>query len=116
MILAVRNIHYLDSDNILEWLPLKKYHNIHFLISCDKAFSSPSQYKEISAEFYFQENHIFSRNYLIEAYMARYHKELDQQVYDALLEKSNEKDNQYLELLMQRLLVLSQDDFEEIKK
>lgn len=115
MILAVRNIHYLDSDNILEWLPLKKYHNIHFLISCDKAFSSPSQYKEISAEFYFQEKHIFSRNHLIEAYMARYHKELDQQVYDALLEKSNEKDNQYLELLMQRLLVLSQDDFEEIK-
>ena len=114
MILAVRNIHYLDSDNILEWLPLKKYHNIHFLISCDKAFSSPSQYKEISAEFYFPENHIFSRNHLIEAYMARYHKELDQQVYDALLEKSNEKDNQYLELLMQRLLVLSQDDFEEI--
>ena len=115
MILAVRNIHYLDSDNILEWLPLKKYHNIHFLISCDKVFSTPSQYKEISAEFYFQENHIFSRNHLIEAYMARYHKELDQQVYYALLEKSNEKDNQYLELLMQRLLVLSQDDFEEIK-
>lgn len=115
MILAVRNIHYLDSDNILEWLPLKKYQNIHFLISCDKVFSSPSQYKEISAEFYFQENHIFSRNHLIEAYMARYHKELDQQVYYALLDKSNEKDNQYLELLMQRLLVLSQDDFEEIK-
>lgn len=115
MILAVRNIHYLDSDNILEWLPLKKYQNIHFLISCDKVFSSPSRYKEISAEFYFQENHIFSRNHLIEAYMARYHKELDQQVYYALLDKSNEKDYQYLELLMQRLLVLSQDDFEEIK-
>lgn len=62
MILAVRNIHYLDSDNILEWLPLRKYHNIHFLISCDKVFSTPSQYKEISEEFYFQENHIFSRN------------------------------------------------------
>lgn len=115
IILAVRNIHYLDSDNILEWLPLEKYQNIHFLISCDKVFSSPLQYKEISAEFYFQENHIFSRNHLIEAYMARYHKELDQQVYYALLDKSNEKDNQYLELLMQRLLVLSQDDFEEIK-
>lgn len=115
LILAIRNIHYLDSDNILEWLPIKKYHNIHFLISCDKAFSSPLQYKEISAEFYFQENHIFSRNHLIGAYMARYHKELDKQVYDALLEKTKEKDNQYLELLMQRLLVLSQDDFDEIK-
>ena len=115
IILAVRNIQYLDSDNILEWLPLKNYHNIHFLISCDKAFSTTSQYKAISAEFYFQENHIFSRDYLIKAYMARYHKELDQQVYEALLDKSKEKDNQYLELLMQRLLVLSQDDFEEIK-
>lgn len=115
MILAVRNLHYLNSDNILEWLPTKKYQNIHFLISCDKVFSTPSQYKEISAEFYFQENHIFSRSHLVGAYMARYHKELDQQVYYVLLDKSSGKDNQYLELLMQRLLVLSQDDFEKIK-
>lgn len=115
MILAVRNVHYLDSDNVFEWLPVKKYKNIHFIISCDKVFSAPSQYKEITAEFYFQENTIFSRSHLVKSYMARYHKEFDQQVYDVLLDKSNNKDNQYLELLMQRLLILSQDDFEAIK-
>ena len=115
MILAVRNIHYLDSDNIMEWLPNKKYQNIYFLISCNKVFSTPSQYKEISEEFYFQDDSIISRNHLVRAYMARYHKELDQKVYYTLLDKSSGKDNQYLELLMQRLLVLSQDDFEEIK-
>ena len=115
LILAIRNIHYLDRDNVFEWFPVKQYRHIHFIVTCDKVFSTPSQFKKITEEFYFQDNNIFSRNRLVKSYMARYHKELDQQVYDALLEKSKDKDNQYLELLLQRLLVLSQDDFEAIR-
>lgn len=115
MILAIRNIQYLDKDNIFDWFPLRKFKNIRFILSCDKIFPAPSQFKENTLEFYFQDNRIFSRNRLIKSYMARYHKELDNQVFFALLDKAKDKDDQYLELLMQRLLVLSQEDFEIIK-
>lgn len=115
VILAIRNVRCLDWDNFFEWLPVKKYKHIHFLLSCNKVLSGPLRFKEITSEFYFQDNNIFSRNRLIKSYMAHYHKEIDDQVYYALLDKANDKDNQYLELLMQRLLVLTQDDFEAIK-
>lgn len=114
IILAIRNIQYLDGDNVFEWLPVKKYQHIHFLLSCESIFSAPSLFKEIASEFYFH-NYIFSRRRLITSYMSQYHKELDDQVYDALLDKSANKNDQYLELLMQRLLVLSQADYEAIK-
>ena len=115
MILAIRNIQYLDEENVFDWLPVTKFEHIHFLISCDKVFSGSSQHKEITSEFYFQDGKVFGRDRLIKSYMAQYHKELDSEVYYALIDKSNEKDDQYLELLMQRLLVLTQEDFEAIK-
>lgn len=115
MILAIRNIQYLDGENVFDWLPVTKFDHIHFLISSDKVFSGPSQHKEITSEFYFQDGKVFGRDRLIKSYMAQYHKELDSEVYYALIDKANEKDDQYLELLMQRLLVLTQEDFEAIK-
>lgn len=115
LILAIRNINYLDKENIFDWFPIREYNHIHFIISSNKVFSSPSQFKELTTEFYFQGNNIFSRSRFIKAYMANHHKELDDQVFYALLDKADNKDDQYLELLMQRLLVLSQDDFEKIK-
>lgn len=116
LILAVRNIQYLDNKNIFEWFPLEKYNNIHFILSSDKLFSSPSAFKKITSEFFFQTNQTSSRVSMIESYMANSHKELDNDVLHALIEKSSDKDDQYLELLMQRLLMLSQKDFEAIKK
>lgn len=116
MILAIRNIQYLDARNVSEWLPADKYKNIRFMLSCDKVFPETSKLKEITSWFYFQDGNVFGRDRMIKSYMARYHKELDDQVYFALLDKAQNKDNQYLELLMQRLLVLSQDDFEAIKR
>lgn len=116
LILAVRNLQYLDYDNFFEWLPTKPYRNIRFLLSCNRVFPGPSQFKEHTLEFYFPDNCIFSRSHLIRAYMAHNHKELDEQVYHALLEKAEDKDDHYLRLLMQRLLLLSRSDYEKIKK
>ncbi|MBQ2726479.1 MAG: DUF4062 domain-containing protein [Clostridia bacterium] len=115
VILAIRNIQYLDGDNVFDWLPVTKFKHIHFLLSSDKVLSGPSQYRENTSEFYFQENRIFGRDRLIKAYMAQYHKEPDDEVYYALIDKADKKDDQYLELLMHRLLVLTREDYEAIR-
>ena len=116
LILAVRNIQYLNNNNVFAWLPLDNFKKIRFLLSCNSVFAGPSQFKEITSEFYFANSNVINRNRLIKSYMGRYHKELDEQVCFALLDKAKDKDDQYLELLMQRLLVLSQEDFEIIQK
>lgn len=46
--------------------------------------------------------------------MGHFHKEIDDHLRYAILEKTEGKDDQYLEFLMQRLLVLTQDDFKAI--
>lgn len=114
VILTIRGTQYLDEEDIFKWLPLNRYKNIHFLISTNQSFAGPSSYKEMSETFYFQNATIFDRNQFINAYMNHYHKELDNHVRDAILEKAKGKSDQYVEFLMQRLLVLTQNDFKKI--
>lgn len=115
LIFAVRNLQYLDNHNFFEWLPVNSYRHIHFLLSCDRVFPGPSQFNNSTEEFYFPNNRIFSRSHLVRVYMARNHKELDNQLYHALLEKAQDKDDHYLQLLMQRLLQLSREDYDAIR-
>lgn len=114
IILAIRGVQYLDEKDIFKWLPLNHYRNIHFLISSNQSFAGSSVYKKISEAFYFQNSAIFDRSVFIDAYMGHFHKEIDDHLCYAILEKAEGKDYQYLEFLMQRLLVLTQDDFKAI--
>lgn len=116
IIFAIRRLQYLDKDDIWEWLPLAGYKNIHFILSCNQTLAGTSSYKKYTEEFYFQDKTMIRRDQLIHAYMARFHKEIDKQVVFTLLDKARNQDNLYLKLLMQRLLLLTQEDFEAINK
>lgn len=115
IILAIRGVQNLDEEDIFRWLPSNAYKNIHFLLSGSRNFVGTAAYKEKTESFYFQDRVIFERSVFIDAYMAYYHKELDEKVQYAILQKSEGREDQYAEFLMQRILVLSQKDFTVIR-
>lgn len=116
VIFTIRGLQYLDDEDILSWIPLSRYQKIHFVISRDQNIVGPTSYREASEVFYLPEKFDFDRNTLIAAYMKRFRKELDEHVRRTIILKSKYSDFQYMELLMQRLLILSQPDFEKIQK
>ncbi len=114
VILAISNLQYLDRKDAMRLLNKKQYRHIHFLISNDTIFSMPLSLKNQTEMFYFQENTIFDQNTFIHAYMKSHHKEIDTKLCNAMIEKAEKKDNQYLEFLMQRLIHLNREDYQEI--
>ncbi len=116
VVLAIRGLDCLDEQELFRWLPLTPLRHIRFLLSTGHSPASPAAFQALSQEVYFPDQDIIDRRVFIRAYMSFFHKEADAQLCDAILEKSAGKEEQYMELLMQRLIVLSKQDFQNIKR
>lgn len=114
VVLAISKAHYLNLENLIEWFPLIQLKNIHFLVSLDRIIPMPTTIKKTSNVFYFPNSSIFEQNMVMNSILLKYHKELDKNVSSAILQKSIGKRMRYTEFLMQRLLLMSQSDFEKI--
>ena len=115
VVLAIRGLHHLDERELFKWLPLTQYRHIRFLLSTNSSPASPASFKALAEEVYFPDYDIIDRRSFIHAYMSAFHKEADVQLCDAIIEKSKDRNEQYMELLMQRLMVLSKQDFQTIQ-
>ncbi|MCM1230864.1 MAG: hypothetical protein NC489_12085 [Ruminococcus flavefaciens] len=102
IVLAIRELHHLDEKELFKWLPLTQYQNIRFLLSTNNSPASPASFQSLAEEVYFPDYDIIDR-------------EADTQLCDAILEKSKDKNEQYMELLMHRLMLLSKQDFQTIR-
>lgn len=116
IVLAIRGIQYLDDMDFFKWFPVKKYHNIRILISSDVSRPSPSGSKELMEEIFFPNQDILNSKIFIDSYIYYFHKEMDDNVFEAIRRKTEKTDNIYREMLMQRLLLLSKEDFDCIRQ
>ena len=114
IVLAIRGIQYLYERDLFQWLPLTQYRHIRFLLSSNSSPACPAEFHRIAEEFYLPEQDVLDRRRFIRDYMSFFHKEADSRLCDAILEKSLNKNEQYMELLMQRLIMLSRRDFQMI--
>lgn len=115
IVLVIWGLHYLDEKDLFKWFPLTQYKNIRFLLSSDNSPASPDMFKRISEEIYFPNFDIIDRYSFIRAYMTSFHKEADANLCNAIVEKSDGMNEQYMEMLMQRLMVLSKQDYQSIR-
>ena len=115
IVLAIRGVQYLDERDLFQWFPLTQHRHIRFLLSADSSPACPAAFQMIAEEFYLPEQAVLDRRSFIRDYMSFFHKDADNQLCDAILEKSLNKNEQYMELLMQRLIMLSKRDFQIIR-
>lgn len=116
ILFLIRDLEKLEEKDIFKWFPCSKYKHIRFILSSNEDLSGPTVYKETTATIYFQNSAVFERSSFIDAYMLHYRKEADKFTKSALLEKVENKNEQYLEMLMQNILLLTQKDFDIIHK
>ena len=115
IVLAIRGVQYLDERDLFQWFPLTQYRHIRFLLSADSSPACPAAFQTIAEAVYLPEQAVLDRRSFIRDYMSFFHKEADNRLCDAILEKSLNKNEQYMELLMQRLIMLSKRDYQIIR-
>lgn len=115
-LILVRGLEKLDALDPLWWLPAEQFKNIRFMVFGEKMPVGSKIFKEMTEVFYFQSIDVFEREDYLDAYMDYFHKQLNEKVKLDILAASENKHPQYMEFLMQRLLVLNKNDFEEIKR
>lgn len=59
IVFAIRGLQYLDAEDILFWMPLRRYKNIRFIISNNQNIVGPTVYRELSDVFFLPKNQVF---------------------------------------------------------
>lgn len=116
ILVVIRNMDRLKEKDSLWWLPLQKYSGIRFIISSCVVAVGSERFKKITKNVFIPSGGIFERYQWINIYLRKYHKQIDEKSKKTLLEISEGKHEQYLEFLLQRLLVLDEKDFAVIRE
>ena len=116
VLFLIRGMDNLDDADPLWWLPTERYANIRFMLSGAEMPVCSRELNELTKLYYFQSADVFSRENYLDAFMKQHHKQVSDPVRNALLAASENKHPQYMEFLMQRLLLLDQKDFEAIRQ
>lgn len=116
VLIVIRNMDRLKEKDSLWWLPLQSYRNIRFIISSCVVPVGSERFKKITKIVFIPSGGIFEPSQWVNVYLRKYHKQIDEKSKKTLLELSDGKHEQYLEFLIQRLLVLDEKDFSVIRE
>lgn len=116
IVLMIQGIQYLDVNDFSKWLPAVVFDNIIFMVSSNKSKVVPSVIKNVSREIFLPSNAALNLYNYVLSYMSFFRKEADENLCEAIIEKSEGRNELYSEMIMQRLILLSQSDFEAIKQ
>lgn len=116
LVIIIRGLEELNDEDIFKWFPKETFKHINFIISGTKLQDGSTQFQQLTEVTYFKEGRVFTPHAWVDIYMKKHHKQLDGMTKKVLVEKNGIKPELYLELLMQRLLLLNENDFIQIQK